>query len=262
LAGLDIFVFNGIRYIIAFALLMFILRSRSLSIKIASTDRIKIIWLGILIIINQCAFIIGLKNTTAGNAAVILSTSTLWTTFFSARVNKERIISQTWIGMTISLLGIILIVVGSGKKLEVGSNAIYGDLLMLSAAIIWGLNAVLQKPLLARYTTVELSVITIGIGMIGLTLLAIVPAATLDWTTVSSPAVIAAILSGALSIGTANIIWLYGIKRLGPSSAANFNNLIPIFAFIIAYFTLGEDVMQLQMLGAGIIILGVWIARC
>ena len=262
LIALNIFVFNSIRFLVAFILLLVIMRARSLSPKILSSDRKSILQLGVIVsIIYQCAFILGIKNTSAGNAAVILSTSPLWTAFFSARINKSRVPPQTWLGLTISLVGIILIIIGSGKNFEFNSTALFGDLMSLFAAILWGLNTTLQKPLLTRYTTIELSVMTLGIGAVGLTLIAIPPAITMDWTSISFPYILAAILSGALSIGAANVLWSYGVKNIGPSRTSNFNNLVPVFAFCIAYLTIGESVTQLQVLGAGITLFGVWIVR-
>jgi drug/metabolite transporter (DMT)-like permease len=102
---------------------------------------------------------------------------------------------------------------------------------------------------------------TLGIGAVGLTLIAIPPALMMDWHSVSFPYILAAILSGALSIGTANVLWSYGVKNIGPSRTSNFNNLVPVFAFLIAYMTIGESVTKLQVLGAGITIFGVWIVR-
>ena len=262
LIALDPFVFNSIRFIVAFLLLVVLLLMQSRSLKIDRADRLPLFRLGfILSVVYQCAFIIGINNTSAGNASVILSTSPLWTAFFSARMNKTRLLPQTWIGLVVSLMGIILIIIGSGKRFEISPTEIYGDILCLSAAILWGLSTTLQKPLLAHYSTVELSVMILGVGAVGLTLIAIPPALKTDWTTIPFSSVLAAVLSGLLSIGIANVLWSYGVKNIGPSRTANFNNLVPIFAFLIAYGSLGEKVTELQVLGAAITIIGVWIVR-
>ena len=262
LLQLDIFVFNSIRFIVAFCLLWIMLRTQSQTVSQLRSDWKPILRLGILIsIIYQCAFIIGIKHTSSGNAAVILSTSPLWTAFSSARINKERIMPQTWLGLIISLTGVVCIIIGSGKKFEIGIDAILGDMMILLSAILWGLNTTLQKPLLTRYTTIQLSVMTLGIGMIGLTVIAIPSAFSMPWRSIPYSYYLAAILSGALSIGTANVLWSYGVKKIGPSRTSNFNNMVPIFAFIIAYIALGETVAPLQIVGALVTMLGVWIVR-
>jgi drug/metabolite transporter (DMT)-like permease len=57
------------------------------------------------------------------------------------------------------------------------------------------------------------------------------------------------------------LFWNRGIKELGPGQAANFNNLIPVLAIVIAYFVLGEELYLTQFIGAAITIAGVWYAR-
>jgi drug/metabolite transporter (DMT)-like permease len=64
-----------------------------------------------------------------------------------------------------------------------------------------------------------------------------------------------------MSIGAATVLWAVGIKNIGPRRTANFNNLVPILAFVFAYLTLGENMYPLQIVGAGITLVGVWLAR-
>ena len=256
------FVFNSIRFLVAAVTVSGIFFFRSSWKRIEQEDRRKVIVNGLVAsIIYQLAFIVGLSMTTAGNSAVLLSTSPLWTIFFNARLHKEKIQPRTIIGMIISLCGVIMIIIGSGKKLEFGSNALFGDLISLAAAALWALNTNLQKPLLAKYSTVQVSVMLVTIGAFGLTLFAIPTALETPWSSVHWTYYLAAIASGVLSIGIANMFWSYGVKRLGPTGAANFNNLVPVIAFTIAYFTLHEQVLAIQMVGAAITIAGVWIAR-
>ena len=67
--------------------------------------------------------------------------------------------------------------------------------------------------------------------------------------------------SGAFSIGVANAIWTFGVKRLGPGRTSNFQNLVPVLAFIISYFTLNEEIAPIHFVGAAVTIAGVWYAR-
>ncbi len=262
LARLDVLVFNGIRYLVAFSVLVVILRSRTEWIPISREDRWPLLRLGVIAsIIYQLVYIFGLRYTTAGNSAVLLSTAPLWTAVIGARMHRERIRWQTWGGMSLALTGIALIVTGSGTVIEFGGEAVVGDLLSLSAAFLWAMNTNLQKPLLSRYPALQLTVMTIGIGAVGLTLVAIPAAVRVDWPTVDASGVLIAIVSGALSIGIANVLWSYGVKWLGPGRTASFNNLVPVLTFAISYAVFGEPVHAQQILGATMTISGVWWAR-
>lgn len=163
--------------------------------------------------------------------------------------------------MAISLTGIFLIILGSGKKLEIGSYAMLGDLICLAAAMLWALHTNLQKPMLTKYPTMQLALIMTIVGSIGLSLIALPSAVTMDWASVKFSYYFAAVASGIFAIATANYLWSKGIKKIGPSRTANYNNLVPVLAFIISYFTLNEHVLPIQFAGAAVTIIGVWFAK-
>ncbi|MBI3765276.1 MAG: DMT family transporter [Ignavibacteriales bacterium] len=262
LQGMNPFVFNALRYLVAALVLAAPLVRWSLWQPIERTDVPRILRAGMIAsVIYQIAFITGLSLTTAGNSAVLLSTSPLWTMFLNARIHKEKIQPLMWVGMGVSLCGVIMIISGSGKKIELGGNELIGDVITLAAAALWGLNTNLQKPLLVRYSPTQLAFLLTAIGAIGLSLIAAPALVSYEWTSVHWTYYLAAILSGALSIGIANGLWSNGVRQLGPSRTANFNNLVPVFAFGISYLALREQLLPIQFLGAGVTIVGVWIAR-
>jgi drug/metabolite transporter (DMT)-like permease len=261
--GMNIFAFNAIRYIFAGAsiVVVFFLQRRAWQ-KVGAGDWKRLLGLGLLAhVFYQMAFIIGLSKTTAGNSAIIVSTSPLWTVLFTALLHKERIRGATLGAMGLSLTGIAMIVVGSGKKIEFGSEAVTGDLITLAAAMLWALNTSIQKPLVARYPSTQVALVSVGVGALVLPLVGVPAMATMDWGAFTVWHYVAAILSGALSIGLANVVWSHAVKKIGPAQTANFNNLVPVIAFAVSYFFLEEQYKWLQIIGAAITICGVWLAR-
>jgi len=101
----------------------------------------------------------------------------------------------------------------------------------------------------------------IAIGAIGLSLIAVPMLPDVPWSSLHWSFYAVTIISGALSIGLANVLWSHGVKHLGPGRTANFNNLVPVLALVISYFTLNEDLLLIQFIGAGITVIGVWVAR-
>ena len=262
ISGFDPFVFNGIRYSVATVTVAMLFFARSSWQKIERVDRANILGVGVVgSILYQIAFILGLSMTTAGNSAVLMSTSPLWTIVFNARLHKEKIRVMTFVGMIISLCGVMMIIIGSGKKLQLGSNELFGDLITLAASALWALNTNLQKPLLSKYSTGQVTLMLLGVGAVGLSIIAAPLAVNIAWSSVHWTYYLATVASGALSIGVANLFWSNGVKRLGPSSTANFSNLVPVVAFIISYIAFREHLLQIQFIGAAVTILGVWIAR-
>jgi drug/metabolite transporter (DMT)-like permease len=262
LSGLGVFVFNGLRFVVASLFLVFLFLHRFRWMPVARGDWMKLLGLGLLAsVIYQAAFVTGLNLTTSGNAAVLLSTSPLWTVLFDARINKQPISGGMIWGMGLSLCGVILIIVGSGKEWEFGSTALAGDLICFAAAALSGLTNNLQRPFLIRYGVPQLSLILIVIGAVGLMVIAVPSAVQTPWTSVHWSYYAAVLASGAFSIAIGSLFWNRGIKELGPGRAANFNNLIPVLAFVISYLVLGEKMYFTQFVGAAITIAGVWFAR-
>lgn len=262
ISGLHPFLFNALRYVVAGVVISAIFFVRGSWVPVLSGDRWPIIRLGIIAsVVYQIAFMWGLSLTSAGNSAVLLSTAPLWTALINARLHREPVPRGTIAGMIASLAGIVCIILGSGKRIAFGSTPLAGDLLVLGAAFLWGVNTNLQKPLLARYSAIQITLMLNLFGALGLSAAAIPFLGSLESSDVSWGHGAAAVISGALSIGTANLFWSIGVKRLGPRRTANFNNLVPVLAFIISFLVLGEEFTVLQVIGAVITVVGVWIAR-
>jgi drug/metabolite transporter (DMT)-like permease len=259
---IDPLVFNAVRYIVATAVLAVWHAVRFPWRPVQRADWLRIGSVGFLAnVVYQMGFIFGLQLTTAGNAAVLLSTAPLWTVFIQARLQKSPVPRVILLGTAVSFLGVVLIIIGSGKKLEIGSTALLGDLLTLGSAFLWGLNTNMQKPLLIRYSPLQLTLVMIAIGAGGLSLAALPQAISFAWWSAPWTSYAAGIVSGALSIAIANVFWSFGVKHLGPGRTANFGNLVPVLAFMVSYLVLDEDVLLIQMIGAAVTIGGVWIAR-
>jgi drug/metabolite transporter (DMT)-like permease len=262
LSGLGVYVFNGLRFVVAGLFLVVLFLRRFQWMPVARNDWGRLVGLGLLgNVVYQAAFVTGLNITTSGNAAVLLSTSPLWTVFFDARINRQPITAGMLWGMGMSLCGVFLIIMGSGKELGFGGSVLTGDLICLGAAALSGLTNTLQKPYLVRYGVPQLSMIFTVIGAVGLTALAIPSAARTPWMAVHWSYYAAVLASGAFSIAIAGLFWNKGIKELGPGRAANFNNLIPVLAFVFSYLVLGERLYAVQFIGAAATIAGVWYAR-
>jgi drug/metabolite transporter (DMT)-like permease len=262
IARINIFVFNGIRYLVAALVLTAFFAARQVWKPVHASDRPALLRAGLVAhVLYQVAFIIGLSMTTAGNSAVLLATSPLWTIVIHARLRRERIMPHVVTGMILSLTGIVMIVLGSGTTVGFGGEALVGDVITLTAAILWGLNTNLQRPLLSQYSTLQLALVMIIVGASGLVLIAIPPAFTMEWGSVDWLSYAAAVGSGIFSIAAGNVFWSLGVKRLGPGKTSNFSNLIPVLALVISYVMLHEHLFILQFVGASVTIAGVWLAR-
>ncbi|MBS4027931.1 MAG: DMT family transporter [Ignavibacteriales bacterium] len=258
----DVFVYNSLRFICGTIVAAIVYFSRYEWKRIQKEDWGKLLTVGfVAYVCYQLVFIVGIRKTTAGNASLFLATAPLWTVFFNRILHKEQISNSVWLGMVISLAGIITIILGSGKEISLGGDVFLGDVLMLIAAMLWALNTNLQKPLLVKYSASQLTVIMLLVGTPFLTAVAIPPAMEMDFASLHWTYYFAMFLSGTISIGIANYFWSIGVKRIGPAKTGNYNNLVPVLALFFSYIALGEKLEMIQLFGASATICGVWIAR-
>ena len=62
--------------------------------------------------------------------------------------------------------------------------------------------------------------------------------------------------SGIFSTGLAIAMWNIGVKQVGPSHAAGFQNLVPLIALGSSWLLIGEIPVLQQLVGGALIIAG------
>jgi drug/metabolite transporter (DMT)-like permease len=82
-----------------------------------------------------------------------------------------------------------------------------------------------------------------------------------DFSAVSTGAWFGVLFSGVFGIGVAYLLWYRGVQRLGNSRTAVYSNLVPVAALITAWIWLGEVPTGPQIAGAGVILVGLSVAR-
>jgi len=224
-------------------------------------DLVPIVLLGLLgNIVYQYLFIIGIDRTLAGYAALVLSTVPVWTLILSILTGQERPTSGIWMGVLGTLAGMVLVVLG-GAKATGGSEGPGGGLLLVAAAITWAIYTVGSQTLTRRYGALALTSWTLWIGTVVLVALGAPSLARMDVGSISLMAWVGVAFAGVLAIAVAYLLWNYGVEHLGSARTAVFQNLVPIAALITAFLWLDEQPTLLQVIGATIIIGGIWAAR-
>ena len=142
-----------------------------------------------------------------------------------------------------------------------GEGLLMGDLLLVLAAITWAAYTVGTQELTREYGALAVTSWTLWVGTIGLVALGTMSLWSTDWSTISRVGWVGVVYSGVLAIGVAYLIWNHGLEHIGGARTAVFTNLVPVVALIAAALWLGEDPQPTQIVGALVIITGVWIAR-
>ncbi|MCE9616143.1 MAG: DMT family transporter [Lentisphaerae bacterium] len=262
LATISHLAFNGLRYLLGAAVLALIFPRLTRWQPVARAD-----WPRLLLFalvghgVYQLAFVYGLSLTTAGNAAVIFATSPLWTALAGMALHRERIPRPLWTGMACCMAGVALLVIGGGAEVRFAGATLRGDAVTLGAAMLWGLSAVMQKPLLNRYPPEQVVLVALTAGAVVLSLVAIPEFTALNWAAVGWSHYAAAAASGILSVGVAFVMWSHAIHHIGPTRATTYGNIVPVLALVISGLFLHERYTARQLAGAALTLAGVWLAR-
>lgn len=262
LAELGPLPYNALRFTLAASLACIFLKILEPNSHLQRQDIPLFIGLGLLShTLYQFLFIQGINLTTAGNASLLMAISPLWVSLLSAIIGAEQLRRRNWLGLLLSFTGVLLVTIGSGKEIGFAAATSRGDLLILTGSLVWAIYTIASKPLLNRYSPLQLLAYTIVPGAIGLIILALPALKQQDMSSVSLAAWGGLAYSGILAIVVGYYIWNSGVQKLGASRTAIYNNLSPLMAMLSGWLILAEQVAILQVAGAAFIIFGLYIAR-
>lgn len=198
-------------------------------------------------------FFKGLKTIPASRGALLAALSPTFVLIISSIIYNEKLSLQKIIGIIISLFGVTM-VVSRGQFIKLLSSIEAGDLFMLGCPITWALYTLAGRAALKHHSPLQT---TTWASISGLGLLALFS------FTEPLPLLISWKVWGALAylgiMGTVvAFVWYYdGIKAIGATRAAIFNNLVPVFAVIFSVFILQENVSWYTWVGGLLVITGV-----
>lgn len=255
------FIFNGLRFIVASVLLGAVLRAREGPLRVARADLPGLVLLGLVGHAGyQSLYIAGLARTSAGHTSVILSMVPLFVGLLGAAMRIERPTARMWIGLVLAFAGIMVLVSG-GTGLSIDRSMLAGDLIVLAAAMCWATYTVMSRPWLSRFSALRLTTITLFFGLPVILASAVPGLSGIAWAAVSLRAWAALAFSAVFAIVISYVIWYSSVQAVGSTRTAAVSNLIPVVALLSSWAMLREPLGPRQVLGASVVLLGVWLAR-
>jgi len=193
----------------------------------------------------------GELSTTAGEACFIVNMAPLFTSLMGFYFLKEKIRLNFVIGLGISFFGVSLIAFSFSN----GISFKQGSLFILVAAIAQALYFILQKPLLKKYTPVEVTCYCLWSGTIamfpfGYSFFGKISHVNLEYT-------ICVIYLGIFPAAMAYLCWAAVLKNMDASKAASFLYAVPIIVILIGWIWLNELPSTISIIGGLIAITGV-----
>lgn len=253
--------FNGLRFTIASITLLIAALAMGYNLRVSRADALKLLGFGILAnAFYQSLFIMGLAHTRTGNAALILSTTPLFTAVISRMRGQEYFATRGVIGLLLAFAGIVLIIL-SGKSAVGFGATIYGDCLLLVSTFCWSIYTVGAKPLVNKLGAMKATTLMMLTGTPVFLLVCAPALLAQDWAGIRPVAWGGLIYSALLAIALAHFIWNYGVRKIGSTRTAIYSNITPIIALLVAWPFLGEIPTTGQLIGAVIIFIGLYFVR-
>lgn len=217
--------------------------------------------------LNVCLSMLFLQlSITYGKAnlsAVIISSNPLFVTIFAALFLREQISKLHWGGLTIGLLGLMLIIFAERAAMHNSANLGLSVLFGLGAATTFALSTVYSKHLIEKHGNMVTLCFVFLSGSIVLFLYSLLMGKNLMFDLTVRNVVMMSYLSIGIT-GIAYILYFLAIKEIGAARASQYFFLKPAIATTLAWFIYSETLQLSQILGIVLIILSLsreWVIK-
>lgn len=203
-------------------------------------------------------FFLGLKYTSALNAALQVSLNPIFTLIFASFMLGTPVLRHHKVGTSVALIGVFLLLTKGQPFLLLEANWSYGDGLICFANVLFAVHHIwVKKYYTGEISNISFTLITNGFCLLGFILIVPfiphTPVANLNaafW--------LSSVGIGIVGTGLAYILWNEGIKISGATQAGLFMNVVPFATAIFALF-FGEKIEWYHLYSGVLILLGMLI---
>ena len=198
--------------------------------------------------------------TTVVNITLINTLIPIATLLMAWRVLGNRPRLMQFLGMVISILGVLLILT-KGQLLHLLSLKFsQGDLLMVAAVVVWALFTVLLKKLSLKLSSINVLYLLIILGLPFLIVAYAIEAVFFKFYLPSFEHISLFAYLWVFPSILAYIFWTNGVLRLGAESASLSITLMPLFGAVLAIVFLDESIFWFHIAGGMCSLLGMLFA--
>ncbi len=199
---------------------------------------------------------LGLHSTTASTAQLLNSTIPVLIVLISAVFLKQRLSAPQILGLVLSCAGVLAIILHGDFARLVALRFSPGDLLVFAGMVSFATFTVLL-----RFLPPDLDRLGLLGAQLGVAVVVLFPAllweylrgARASWDTAAVGAMLYVGIAASL---LANLLYMFGIARVGPARAGMFIHLVPLYGAVMSVAFLGEHLQSYHALGMAAIIAG------
>jgi drug/metabolite transporter (DMT)-like permease len=205
---------------------------------------------------------IAVQYTGSINASLMNSATPILVILVTWVMVREQIVWKAIPGIFVSMAGVLWIVGRGSLETILGLTFNRGDLWMLTAVFFWALYSVGMKKMSGKFPSSPFLLVQVAFALVLLLPMAAVDLIISDKAVIWSPSLMLGLLYiGLFASIAAFLCWNRAIELAGPQRCAGFLNLIPLFSAIFATAFTGESIHLYHLLGAGLILGGVYITN-
>ena len=195
-----------------------------------------------------------IKVIGAGLATLVVFTYPAITVLLERVVDRKPIGRSKALSLIVTLSGLALVVrVDDVEFVAVNQG---GFLLALTSAVLFACFNLINERIFKEISPLQANTFSISVAFICL-LIAVPPQEYPSSVEVWGAAIFLGLFSGYIPF----LLFTYGIKKLGASRAGITNSISPVLATIWAYWILGETLVEKQVVGMALVILGIILLR-
>ncbi|WP_020395919.1 DMT family transporter [Thiolinea disciformis] len=205
---------------------------------------------------------LGLQTTTATNGVLMQSINPIFIIILSGLLLGEQASLRQWLGVMISLGGVIVILVRGDLETLKTLAFQRGDLIILIAVADWALYTVLLRKLPPTLKGLPILGYTVCIGW-----LALVPLYAYEHLMVqrympfNMTSIISVTYVAVFASVLAYLFWNHGAAKIGASRTGQFAHIVPVAGILIATLVLGEQLHSYHLLGIVLVASGIILAN-
>jgi drug/metabolite transporter (DMT)-like permease len=192
----------------------------------------------------------------AGTAAMLINTGPILIAILAGIFLKEGFPRWLFAGCAVAFSGCVLIGLANSQS---SSRTGLGTVLLIVAAFAYAAAVVIQKPVLARASPLQVTWLGCAAGAV--VCLPFAPGLVAELDDAGATAVGWMVYLGVAPTALGFATWAYALRRTSAGRLASLAYLIPVVAILLGWALLGETPPWLAAVGGALCLAGVFLAR-
>lgn len=210
-----------------------------------------LLWFGVYnVVLNEAE-----RRVDAGTAAMLVLIAPIFIIALAAAFLKEQATPKLLLGGGLAFAGVLVI----GFASSTGQASLIGVILCLVAALSSAIGVVAEKPVLSRVSALQVTWICCTVGAVFC--LPYAPQLVRELKLAPAPGIAWLLFLGVFPTSIAFTTWAYALARGSAGQLAATAYLVPPITIVMSWLILGEAPRVIAVLGGGLCLVGVYIAR-